>query len=274
MKSFCAICVSACFAFMALADQEYDIARQALRDGIWSVARDHALHSNMPEGRLLVLESYAHESRWQDVLSTLESWGFPEGEVFLCYRAKALAMTGDGQAARKLLADAKAEALAGMGEKKDAAAIWREIVASTKAADEAVAAAASKLGEVEPLRAAYAKMNLAALRRSVGIRLGIALVREKATFDEGSRLIQSIVRDAPDADGAKEGLMALADGLLDRKAWSAAADVYEEILETWPGMAKDAAFQEGRGWAFSELGSARKRAPPREDLIRRYRSRP
>lgn len=299
MKSFCAICVSACFAFMALADQEYDIARQALRDGIWSVARDHALHSNMPEGRLLVLESYAHESRWQDVLSTLESWGFPEGEAFLCYRAKALAMTGDGQAARKLLADAKfadksltrlaarinaeiliksgnyaealkaldddgvpdadsmmlkAEALAGMGEKKDAAAIWREIVASTNAADEAVAAAASNLGEVEPLRAAYAKMNLAALRRSVGIRLGIALLREKATFNEGSRLIQSIVRDAPDADGAKEGLMALADGLLDRKAWSAAADVYEEILETWPSMAKDAAFQEGRGWAFSELG--------------------
>ena len=299
MKIFCAICISAAFAVSALADQEYDIARQALRDGIWAVARDHALHSDVPEGKLVVLESYARESRWQDVLSTLESWGFPEGESFLCYRAKALAMTGKGQAARELLDGVKfqdegltrmaarisagiliesgeysealkmldddgmddvdsmmlkAEALAAIGEKNDAGAIWREIIAATNATDEAIASAASNLGEIEPLRKAYSKINSAALRRSVGIRLGIALLRDKATFDEGSKLIRSIVRDAPDAEGAKEGFMSLADGLLDRKSWSSAAELYDDILETWPDMAKNAAFQEGRGWAFSELG--------------------
>ena len=62
------------------ADEELDIARQALRDGVWAVARNHALRSAEEEGRLLVLESYARESRWQAILTTLTAWGDPAGE--------------------------------------------------------------------------------------------------------------------------------------------------------------------------------------------------
>ena len=42
------------------ADEELDIARQALRDGVWAVARNHALRSAEEEGRLLVLEMLFH----------------------------------------------------------------------------------------------------------------------------------------------------------------------------------------------------------------------
>lgn len=281
------------------ADEELDIARQALRDGVWAVARNHALRSGGEEGRLLVLESYAREARWSAILTTLTAWGDPEGEGFLCYRAMALAKTGEGAAAMKLLegvefknedfahnaaqinaeillasgepskalkvlnADGgdgvdgrmlKAEALAAVGDRRAAEEIWRDVASSTNAAEQAVASAATKLDDVGLLRSAYGAMQTASLRRAVGIRLGSALLREKDTFDEGAKLIRSIVRDAPDTEGAKDGFLALADGLMDRKSWVAAVDTYGEALETWPEIAKDASFQEGRGWALSELG--------------------
>lgn len=289
----------AVLSFFAVADEELDIAKQALRDGVWSVAREHALRSHGDEGRLVVLESYARESRWQDVLTTLAAWGEPDGEGFLCYRAMALAKTGEGAKARKLLdgvefadeklallamkikaeialADGepavalkalksanmgdidsmmlKADALSATGEKKDAEKIWREVIAATNASEIAVASASTKLGAAALLRDAYEKVQTASLRRSVGIRLAIALMRDKSTFDEGAKLVRAIVRDAPDADGAKDGFLALADALLDRKSWASAVEVYDEILETWPESAKNASFQEGRGWALSELG--------------------
>lgn len=283
----------------AVANEELAIAKQALRDGVWSVAREHALRSSVEEGRLVALESYARESRWQDMLTTLAAWGNPEGEGFVCYRAMALTKTGEGVAARKLLegvdfsdsamammaakiraeiflqsdepAEAlkalevvdrddvdskmlKAKALLATGAKNEAEIIWRDVAASTNASEEAVASAASRLDDAELLRKAYERMQTATLRRSVGIRLGVTLMHDKATFDEGAKLVMAIVRDAPDTDGAKEGFLALADGLLDRKSWASAADVYDEILETWPEIAKDPSFHEGRGWALSELG--------------------
>ena len=296
------IFVAAVVATMAVfADEadELDIAKRALRDGIWAVARNHALRSASEEGRLIVLESYAREKRWQDILTTLAAWGHPDGEGFLCYRAMALVKSGEGDEAVKLLdgvnfqdkrfanaaAEAKAELLLSRGEsaealkvlsadggdgvdcrmlkaeamsqqgnRKGAEEIWREVANMDDAPEQAVASAASKLGETELLRKAYGEMNTASLRRAVGIRLGVALLREMETFDEGAKLIRSIVHDAPDTEGASNGLLALADKYVDRKSWASAADTYREAFETWPNLAKNASFQEGRGWAFFELG--------------------
>ena len=298
----------ACVALAALviaatvfADEELELARQALRDGVWAVARNHALRSGQEEsGRLLVLESYARESRWQDMLATLASWGNPDGEGFLCYRAMALAKTGETESARKLLDGAKfsnegfarnaamttaeillgagepanalkvlaatdvgdsvdgrmlkAEALFATGGKKDAEDIWRSVASSTNAPEQAVASAVSRLDDIDLLRNAYGAMKTAALRRSVGVRLGVALMHDRDSFDEGSKLVRSIVRDSPDTEGGRDAIMSLADGLIDRKAWASAVETYAEALETWPEIAKDAQFQEGRGWALFELG--------------------
>lgn len=291
--------IVAVFAYATSFADDLNIARQALRDGIWDVARNYALKTHGDEGRLIVLESYARESHWQSILTMLKGWGDPEGEGFLCYRAMALAKTGDSKAARKLLdgaefkdadlakiavritaalclddgepADAlkalsagesddvdfrmlKAEALAAKGDRKEADEIWRTVVATTNAPESAVASAASRLDDAEVLRNAYEKVQSASLRRSVGVRLGMALLRDRNTFDEGSRIIRSIVRDAPDSDGARDGYLALADALLDRKSWASAAEVYDEMLEIWPDVAKDASFQEGRGWVLIETG--------------------
>lgn len=300
MKSLVLAAIAAFSLSAAFADEELDIAQQALRDGIWTVARDYALRSGDEKGRLIVLESYARESRWRDILSTLESWDEPEGEGFLCYRAMAHAKIGDFEAARNLLDKAtfedadfarmatrikatmflasgepaaalkslkgyeaddidfrmlKAEALSKVGERKDAEEIWRAVVAATNVPESAVASAASMLGDVVLLREAYGKMKSVAFHRVVGISLGMALLRDKETFDEGAKLIRAIVHDSPDTEGAKDAFLALADGLVDRKSWSTAADAYSEMLETWPEIEKNAAFQEGRGWVLSELGN-------------------
>ena len=106
MKSLL-LAVVAAFSFATSFADDLNVARQALRDGIWGVARSHALRSATDEGRLVVLESYARESRWKDILTTYEGWGDPEGEGFLCYRALAMVKTGDLKTARKLLKGAE-----------------------------------------------------------------------------------------------------------------------------------------------------------------------
>lgn len=280
-------------------DGEMEIARQALRDGLWDVARAHAAMSGDDGAKLLILESHAREGEWSEVLARLSEWGDPEGDGFLCYRATALLKTGDGAAAYKALSGVKfkdeemshaaarikaeflmsdneaskaikvlkseggdddntqmllAEAFVATGDRSDAESIWREVAVSTNASDMAVATAAINLGDAELLRGAYSRVQAAPLRRRVGLRLGSALIGSKDTYDEGAKLTLAIVHDTPDAEGAKDAFLSLVESRLDRKEWKDAVSAYSEALEIWPDIAKDQSFQEGRGWAFSELG--------------------
>ncbi|MGN0855745.1 MAG: tol-pal system YbgF family protein [Kiritimatiellia bacterium] len=94
------------FSFALLAE-ELDIAKEALRDGLWEIARNHAEKVEGDEAKLVILESYAREARWSDLLKTMDSWAEPTGEGFSYYRALALAETGRRVEARQILDDVK-----------------------------------------------------------------------------------------------------------------------------------------------------------------------
>ena len=95
-----------CFAWVACAG-ELDVAKEALRDGLWEIARSHAAKVEGDAAKLVVLESYAREKRWEDALKTLDSWAEVSGDAFTYYRALALVETGRRSAAAQLLGAAK-----------------------------------------------------------------------------------------------------------------------------------------------------------------------
>ena len=82
---------------------EIDIARQALRDGLWEVARTHAAKAEGDLAKIVVLESYAREGKWDEVLSAAKAYGKTDIPDFLYYEAVALYKTGEHDTARRLL---------------------------------------------------------------------------------------------------------------------------------------------------------------------------
>ncbi len=294
-----------CFWLAALtaAAGELDVARQALRDGLWEVARTHASRLEGDDAKLLILESYSREERWNDALKTLESWGPSKSPAFGYYRALALFGTGRGAEATAELsthdfsegpfallvarlkaqiartagrtdealrilkesgfADADVESrmvaagiLADAGERAEAERIWRAILSDTNATERVFVTAAVNLADPTGLRTAYARATDAKLRRLAGLRLGRRLLETPATFDEGATLLRALAKDAPDADGAREAFVALADALLAAKRYREASDAFRQALEIWPPLALQSSVQEGRGWAFRMLGES------------------
>ncbi len=98
------IVLAAC-AVVALASAagELEVAKNALRDGLWDVARTHAQRATGNEAKEIVLEAYTKEGRWEDVLKSLASWNEPKGESFDYFRALALLESGRAQDALKVL---------------------------------------------------------------------------------------------------------------------------------------------------------------------------
>ena len=80
-------------SFSAFGD-ELTIARKALREGLWDVARTHAAKSEDPAARVVIVESFAREGKWKELLEAIEGWGNPEDEQLIYYRALALVETG------------------------------------------------------------------------------------------------------------------------------------------------------------------------------------
>ena len=252
-------------SFASLAG-EMDVVRAALRDGLWETARLHAKDAagkGDADARLAILESFASEDRWDDVKAALEGWPESKGNGFDYYRAVA---AGDHAAAAKILAEGgtpngliaarlhEAETLAKSGDRSGAEKIWREIAISTNADERALATASANLMEEAPLRKAYGKVRSAPLKRMLGLRLGRALLGNASTEQEGERLVRAIARDAPDADGAREAFMAVADTEMAADRWTDAAATIREAIEIWPDTAKSGVVQEQRGWVLHKLG--------------------
>lgn len=289
------------FAPALLSAGEMDIAREALRDGLWEVARTHAARLEGDEAKLLILETYARERDWRALVQCLDLWGGITGEGFAYYRALALAELGDGEAAANQIAAAEfsdpvyvalgavlrarlavkagnaqeaadilrkvdlagaegetklaaADVLAVAGERPAAEKLWREIVAATNLDERVTTAAAVNLGEIALIESAYARAKSTVTRRKAGLALALKLVESKASLERGAGLIRAIVKDSPDADGAKDAYLALAEAYLDADEYNLAAEAYRVALETWPETARMAKVQEGRGWALRKLG--------------------
>ena len=296
--------VFALFAF-SLFGEEIDVARQALRDGLWDIARTHALRAgeDRSESRAVVAESYAREGKWKDLLDAMEKWGNPADDIFTYYRALALFETGKADKAGFLVSDRKfsdpaysllatrlrarialasggaaaalkvvenegevrrddvdsvmfaASLMSAAGDKAGAAELWREVVSrGPDVGERAFAAASVGLGDEKLIKEAYDRALSAETKRLAGYALGRLLLAKKGSVDEGAALVRSLVRDAPDAQGARHGLTAIADAYLDGGRYAEAVAAYKEVFETWPDAAKSSILQDGLVWALERLG--------------------
>ena len=261
------------FGLQAQGD-DLDVARAALRDGLWDVARAHVGAATNDESRLVVLESYAGEGRWRDVGEALKEWPDAHGAGFDYYRAVA---AGDHDAALKLLKAGgsaeglvearlfEADALSRTNRQEEATAIWRELVSLTNLTDRALARIGIGLMDVQVLRRAYLAPRLpVALRRRTGLCLGRALLKTSSTVAEGVKLIRAIVDDSPDAEGAREAFWAMIELELASARWTSAESLLRELAEIWPEASRLAVVQESRGWVAQKLGK-------REDALTAFR---
>ena len=260
-------------ALSAAATDELSLAKEALRDGLWGIARTHVQDDDSSEARLIVLESLAGEGKWDELGKRLVEWKDAKGDGFDYYRA---IMRGDHAGAMEILKRGgsveglveaqmfEAEALAKDGKRDRANAIWREVASLTNAGSRVFAIASANLMDVALLRRAYAEVEDVSLRRMAGLRLGMALLDAPGTEDEGKTLIRTLVKDAPDADGSREAFLSMAAHEAAAARWSSAAELYHEAIEIWPDAAKTASVQEGRGWVLDKLGR-------RDEALEAYR---
>ena len=133
VASIAALCAFA--AVGAGADDGLSVARQALRDGLWELARAHARTNASEAEKLIVLESYADEGRWDEVKKALSSWGDGlKSPGFGYYRAM---VAGEWDKAAQLLKASgsaagvdealmlEADALSRKGDRAKAERLWR-----------------------------------------------------------------------------------------------------------------------------------------------------
>ena len=195
------------------------LAREALRDGLWDIARLYARKDSSEESKLIVLESYAHEGNWKEIGNILSRWGdSPKGEVYLYYQAM---LSGDYESALKHLKTAsrdgkvgeevmlEADLLAKKGDRGAAEELWRKVITDTNSTDRAFVIAAVNLGDVDALRQAQKKSLSSNFALLVSVRLGEVLLDKPNTLAEGERIVRAAVKSAPDTPGAKEAFLKL-----------------------------------------------------------------
>ena len=159
MKKLLTILLTMFGSAAVFAAGEIDFAREALRDGLWEVARTHARKAEGDLAKIVVLESFAREGKWSDVLATVEAYGRTEVPDFLSYKAAALYMTGAHDAARRLLEsiDFSRGALSA-----DASLLHAAVLRQEGYVDAALAKLATADGDAD------SKMVAAAIRKAKG----------------------------------------------------------------------------------------------------------
>lgn len=78
---------AAVFCCVAQATSDLEVAKKALRDKLWNIARNRAEKAEGDEAKLIVLESYAREGKWDEILKCLGTWVLPPEDTFRFYRA-------------------------------------------------------------------------------------------------------------------------------------------------------------------------------------------
>ena len=243
------------------------VAQEALRDGLYDVARRQAEEEGTPEAQAIIVESYAREGNWDEVLARATN-GY--------YRALALYSKGEVTAAREFLGEDDeslrlkagieshegnqsaaisalksiksptkedklflAELYASAGSRRDAERLWREVGGPY---------AALNLEDETMLLNEYAAANDVKLKRQLGLKLGECRLNTE-NAEDGIKLIETIVHDSPDAPGAFESSLKVADYLLAQNETMRAEAAYQQILDVWPEAKNNPKVFEGRGWA-------------------------
>ena len=240
------------------------LAREALRDGLWDIARLYARKDSSEESKLIVLESYAHEGNWKEIGNILSRWGdSPKGEVYLYYQAM---LSGDYESALKHLKTAsrdgkvgeevmlEADLLAKKGDRGAAEELWRKVITDTNSTDRAFVIAAVNLGDVDALRQAQKKSLSSNFALLVSVRLGEVLLDKPNTLAEGERIVRAAVKSAPDTPGAKEAFLKLGRIKNLSGEWQAASSIWAYAMEIWPSEALSADLHLSQGETFLKLG--------------------
>lgn len=252
---------------------DIDVAKSALRDGLWEIARNNVRGIEGDEARQIILESYAKEANWNEVLRLLTEWEYPEGEIFRLYQATALLKTGDVANAEEQLKDIKfsseenrraaarikSEIELKLGHKEDALALLEESKADDAVSRMIKAHLYASLGKESEAIDIFRELAVlpeasAAVKRVAALRIATFELRDPKLFKSASSKILEIVKDSPDVEGADRAYLQLAKAHLDRGEWSLALKRYLETQEIWPKFATDTELIEGRGWAYLKLG--------------------
>ena len=304
-RAACIACAVALGTALSAFADDIEVARQALRDGLWEIARSSAERAGVDkfESRVVIAESYAREKKWAELLAAVESWENANEDALVYYRALALLETGKGAQAEYLVSGRKfadpsyarlatriraraalasggapealrivksedagaydedsamfaAGLMASTGDAVGATNVWNEVVSrGTNASEKAYVTARVNLGDAKLLKDAYEYAVSAEMKRLAGYAYGKSMLRDDATFTNGVALVRSLVRDAPDAPGARGGLAAVARAYLDHGRAKESVAVYREIFDTWPDSVKSFELQYGLGSALRALGS-------------------
>ncbi len=265
---------AASFAALLSGAGELDVAREALRDGLWEVARTHASKLEGDEAAVLVLESYAREGRWEDALKTIDSGGPHSGGAFSYYKALALAESGRKSEASAVLASAKfddkefavpvarlrARLAADAGNGREALRIVRENaladgdVESRMDAASVMAASGDAAGAERIWRAVASDTNAAER----------AFVTAAANLGD-AKLLRSAYGRAKSVDMRRLAGLRLGRALL------ADSKTFEEGASMIRAIAKDAPDAKGAKESFSALADALLAAGRFQDAADAYR---
>lgn len=264
MRKSISFLLMAVSALTVSAADELAIAKAALRDGFWEIARMHGALAGGDEGRLIVLESLANEGKWDEIGAELSRSAYPTNEsAYVYYRAASEGRLEDAlEALKRTQSQAgatetkmlEADLLLRKNDRSAAMDAWREVVAASNVSERAFAVACLNLGEIGALRKAYERTVSLPLKRQVGLRLGRELLTASDSEAEGEALIRAIAADRPEQDGAMEAFRSIAVVAAKKREWKRADKIYADLIEIWPMATKSFFVREGRGETLFRLG--------------------
>lgn len=267
---------------VAIAAEDIDVARQALKDGAWGAALSaaDAASSNAEvraEARLASLEALSHLGNDAEIDRRLAAWTDETDDRFRFWRLRSHVRIGDFASAEELLKTPfsdpglalpvkflRAYMLAEAGRRSDALDLISSEPLDGKTGPEVEDAMLLK-GELlsEAGRNAEALAILrpvaehganAGSRLRAGYLLGFAEMAEESTRTAGVARVRSLLRSHPGERVSVQSARIFADRLLDLGDAAGADDEYRRYLEIDPSAATDFGVLSRRGHALSMLG--------------------
>lgn len=240
---------------------ELDLAREALRDGLWDIARTHAERETDEDARLIIMESFAREGKWSELTDKLDTWNEP-GDAFAYYGALALAEQGEKKKAAEMLAatefrteeyhrlasSLRARLAAELGDKELALKLVREDSFENASAEAKMAAADVYLSAGDTKAAEKIWREVASTTNSPAATSRAAAVAA-ANLGDIERL-RTISREAIDASVRRFALIRLGRALITDAA------TFDEGMKAIRAVVRDSPDTEGALEAACALAEA------------------